>query len=156
MSRKKDASIPNCKFNEGVGCASQSRCDSCGFNPLVQERREIKIEAAAARGDLTKGRQLKKIEHVRRSTIVAICDDVYEKTVRAGNDMKAAEVKQLLLKIGKAVRSAPAAPVAQVVRCGECVYSAAAKENEKGFIICPVSGMEISDNDFCSYGERRR
>lgn len=25
----------------------------------------------------------------------------------------------------------------------------------KGFLICPASGMEIIDDDFCSYGERK-
>ena len=25
--------------------------------------------------------------------------------------------------------------------------------NEKGFLICPASGMEITPDDFCSYGE---
>lgn len=51
----------------------------------------------------------------------------------------------------------PAADVVPVVRCKDCLYSddSWAKVNEKGFLICPASGMEITDNDFCSYGERR-
>lgn len=51
----------------------------------------------------------------------------------------------------------PAADVAPVVRCKDCLYSTDswAKVNEKGFLICPASGMEITDMDFCSYGERK-
>lgn len=42
-----------------------------------------------------------------------------------------------------------------VVRCEDCIYSGEAKVNQKGFLICPASGMEITDMDFCSYGDRR-
>jgi hypothetical protein len=28
------------------------------------------------------------------------------------------------------------------------------EKNEKGFLICPASGMEITETDYCSYGER--
>lgn len=38
-------------------------------------------------------------------------------------------------------------------RCGECVYSRNVKPNGKGFNICPASGMEITETDFCSYFE---
>ena len=49
----------------------------------------------------------------------------------------------------------PAADVAPVVHCRDCKYKAQAKVNKKGFLICPASGMEITDDDFCSYGKRR-
>lgn len=39
--------------------------------------------------------------------------------------------------------------------CRECKYKEKAKVNVKGFLICPASGMEITDDDFCSYGEPR-
>ena len=42
-----------------------------------------------------------------------------------------------------------------VVRCKDCKYYEKAKVNNKGFLICPASGMEIAEADFCSYGERR-
>ena len=41
-----------------------------------------------------------------------------------------------------------------VVRCKDCVYKASA-EVIYGFLICPASGMEICDDDFCSYGKRK-
>ena len=50
--------------------------------------------------------------------------------------------------------SIPAAEVAEVVRCKDCRYYPTAKVNEKGFLICPASHMEIADDDFCSYGEQ--
>lgn len=40
------------------------------------------------------------------------------------------------------------------VRCGECIYMEEAYE-KNGFLICPASGMEITNTDFCSYGERK-
>lgn len=42
-----------------------------------------------------------------------------------------------------------------VVRCEDCVCWERAIVNKKGFLICPASGMEITYEDFCSYGERR-
>ena len=45
--------------------------------------------------------------------------------------------------------------VETVIRCKDCVYSEKARVNKKGFLICPASGMEITDRDYCSYGERR-
>lgn len=41
------------------------------------------------------------------------------------------------------------------VRCKDCTYWKNAKVNKKGFLICPASGMEITEEDYCSYGERR-
>ena len=41
-----------------------------------------------------------------------------------------------------------------VVKCKDCVYRKRARPNRKGFLVCPASGMEITDDDFCSYGER--
>ena len=43
----------------------------------------------------------------------------------------------------------------KVVRCKDCTYWDEAKVNSKGFLICPASGMEIFEIDYCSYGERR-
>lgn len=40
-------------------------------------------------------------------------------------------------------------------RCKECKIKEKATVNDKGFLICPASGMEIADNDFCSYFEPR-
>lgn len=42
-----------------------------------------------------------------------------------------------------------------VVHCEDCEHKAKAKVNEKGFLICPASGMEITDKDHCSYGKCR-
>ena len=52
-------------------------------------------------------------------------------------------------------RTTVSADVAPVVHCRDCKYKAQAKVNKKGFLICPASGMEITDNDYCYYGERR-
>lgn len=39
-----------------------------------------------------------------------------------------------------------------VVRCIDCSYFEKAMVNDKGFCICPASGMECVPTDFCSYG----
>lgn len=44
---------------------------------------------------------------------------------------------------------------AEIVKCKNCIYQKDAKVNCKGFIICPASNMEITDDDYCSYGKRR-
>lgn len=49
----------------------------------------------------------------------------------------------------------PAVDAVEVVFCKNCIYQKDATVNCKGFIICPVSNMEITDDDYCSYGERR-
>ena len=53
------------------------------------------------------------------------------------------------------IEDAPAVNAVEVVFCENCIYQKDAKVNCKGFIICPVSNMEITDDDYCSYGERR-
>ena len=49
----------------------------------------------------------------------------------------------------------PTVDAVPVVRCTDCVYAQRAKINKKGYRICPASHMEITDDDFCSYGERK-
>ena len=54
-----------------------------------------------------------------------------------------------------AIDFAPTIDAVPVVRCRACIYFEDSPLNEKGFLICPASGMEITDMDFCSYGERK-
>ena len=51
---------------------------------------------------------------------------------------------------------APTVDAVPVVRCRDCVNVQSAKINKKGFLVCQASGLEITDDDFCSYGERRK
>ena len=51
--------------------------------------------------------------------------------------------------------SFPAADVVEVTFCKDCRYYQDAKVNEKGFLICPASGMEITEMDYCSYGQHK-
>lgn len=55
----------------------------------------------------------------------------------------------------EAISALPAAGVVEVTFCKDCRYYQDAKVNEKGFLICPASGMEITETDYCSYGERK-
>ena len=51
------------------------------------------------------------------------------------------------------VDNAPTVDAVVVTRCKDCEHMAGASPNDKGFLICPASGMEIIPDDFCSYGE---
>lgn len=53
------------------------------------------------------------------------------------------------------VQSQPAADVVPVVRCRACKYIVDATINANGFLICDISDMEITPDDFCSYGEAK-
>lgn len=44
-------------------------------------------------------------------------------------------------------------PAPPIGRCWECAQKEKAIVNSKGFLICPISGMEIYDEDYCSYFE---
>lgn len=51
--------------------------------------------------------------------------------------------------------SRPTVDAVIVVRCKDCAFAKNAKWNKEGYRICPASHMEITDDDFCSYGERK-
>ena len=41
----------------------------------------------------------------------------------------------------------------QLVRCKNCVFWEQRYPNEQGFMCCHQSGMDITENDYCSWGE---
>lgn len=51
------------------------------------------------------------------------------------------------------IRAIPTVDAVVVTRCKNCEHKERATVNGKGFLICPASGMEITPDDFCSYGE---
>lgn len=51
--------------------------------------------------------------------------------------------------------NAPTVDAVPVVRCRDCEYLVNAAVNANGFLICGVSDMEITPEDFCSYGEKK-
>lgn len=53
------------------------------------------------------------------------------------------------------IEKAPTVDAVPVVRCRECINFAKTAVNGKGFCICPASGMDITPDDFCSYGQRK-
>ena len=52
------------------------------------------------------------------------------------------------------INDAPTVDAVAVVRCKDCVHWREAVTNDKGVLICTASWMEITESDFCSYGER--
>ena len=79
-------------------------------------------------------------EYISRRELLARYDAEHEGTLGRAREL---------------IKQAPAADVAPVIRCEECRYYQNAKINKKGFLICPASGMEITEDDYCSYGERK-
>lgn len=73
---------------------------------------------------------------------------ITDPSIRSANTMAHKRVKMLL-------DDAPTVDAVPVIRCRECKHCVDAKWNKKGYRICPASYMEITDADFCSYGERR-
>ena len=53
------------------------------------------------------------------------------------------------------IENAPTVDAVVVTRCKDCEHMAGALPNDKGFLICPASGMEIIPGGFCSHGEPR-
>lgn len=49
------------------------------------------------------------------------------------------------------IRKHNSRPAIKIYMCKFCHNKKRATVNKKGFLICPVSGMEITDTDFCSY-----
>lgn len=56
--------------------------------------------------------------------------------------------KEILLRM-------PTADVVEVVRCKDCRHFEYSQINNRGLRICQASKMDITENDFCSYGERK-
>lgn len=52
--------------------------------------------------------------------------------------------------------SVSAVELVEVIRCANCAHWEKAKINRKGFLICPITRMEIYTSDFCSYAEREK
>lgn len=53
----------------------------------------------------------------------------------------------------EAIKAAPAADVAPVVRCENCTSGIMSDDNK--YIICCRLGVGMGLDDFCSYGERK-
>lgn len=75
-------------------------------------------------------------------------------TIYFNSRQNALNVKRIL-EVDKSIPNcATVCDMQEVVRCKDCVEYSRAKVNEKGFFICPASGMDITEDDYCSYGER--
>lgn len=75
--------------------------------------------------------------------ICSICDRMYP-----GMGCEPADCEWMKMLAEEAVDAVP------VVRCRDCKYLVRATVNSNGFLICNVSDMEITLEDFCSYGEK--
>ena len=87
-------------------------------------------------------------EYIERAVAVKKFEN-YRRDCEEENDERAAQIFEDCVSELMAIS---AADVAEVVRCKDCRYYPTAKVNEKGFLICPASGMEVTETDYCSYG----
>lgn len=76
-------------------------------------------------------------------------------TIYFNSRQNAETVKKIIETDRSTPNAATVCDMQEVVRCKDCIYYAKAKVNEKGFLICPASGMDITEDDYCSYGKRR-
>ena len=86
-------------------------------------------------------------EYIERASLMGALTSGTEQL--AMREMTGAEAYAEFVRL---VNFAPAANVVEVTFCKDCRYYQDAKVNEKGFLICPASGMEITETDYCSYG----
>lgn len=68
--------------------------------------------------------------------------------------MCAGQDKTFVKAMEQVIDDCPAIDAVPVVHCKDCTYRTSAMFNRKGYLACPASGMEITDDDFCSHGER--
>ncbi len=80
----------------------------------------------------------------------------HKTTIYFNSRQNALNVKRILEVDDSMPNAATVCDMQEVVRCKDCFYHADAKANEKGFLICPASGMEIMDDDYCSYGGKKK
>lgn len=94
-------------------------------------------------------------EYIERATVLNLLEKINPVDFGSMFDYEAhGAVQECLREISYGVEAISAADVAEVVRCKDCRYYQDAKANKKGFLICPASGMEITETDYCSYGAR--
>ena len=80
-----------------------------------------------------------------------------ERKLIYANDLKKELIERNFFPaiVKSALEILPAVNAVEVIRCKDCMYREEATVNTKGFLICPAIGMVITENDFCSYGERK-
>lgn len=57
---------------------------------------------------------------------------------------------------GKEVNSVQPSDLVFLRRCKDCRYFENATVNSKGFLICNITGMDITPEDYCSYSETKK
>ena len=90
-------------------------------------------------------------EYIERKALFRTIENIPDNELLGNDNTTFVELPTVL----DIISEQPTADVQEIVRCKDCNYFSKATVNKKGFLICSVSGMEITDNDFCSYGERK-
>ncbi len=94
-------------------------------------------------------------EYIDKAEAIAAIDEFIENIPNKGK-VNSIILSDDLVIAKQIISDQPAADVVEVVRCKDCYYWAKATVNKRGFLICPASYMEITEDYYCSYGERRK
>lgn len=99
---------------------------------------------------ILKSEAIKAFAEILKNKSELLAPSVYAEPFRA------VSVEEIDNLVQEKINRLPSADMVEVVRCKDCKYYQTATVNEKGFLICSASGMEITEMDFCSYGERKK
>lgn len=112
--------------------------------PIVQQ---LRAEVANLKD------QLQNLEYwqLNRKIVLesAVQDRAAMKVMRKRCEKTIAELRAELARTKKELEESRAD--SPIWRCKDCASKEKAAVNAKGFLVCPASGMEITDDDFCSY-----
>ena len=78
----------------------------------------------------------------------------YKVTICFNSRQNALNIKRILEVDDSIPNAATVCDMQEVVRCKDCKFYKGAEVNERGFLVCTASGMDITEYDYCSYGER--
>lgn len=97
--------------------------------------------------DFQKPVTVEKLENSKNTMIAVRCHGcgITSAAYKLGADKKSA-LMELLVDWNTR-------PIPLVGRCKDCTHKAKATVDAKGFLICHASGMEIAEDDYCSYFE---
>lgn len=120
-------------------------CPFCGGQAQMESSPTLTAIRPSIEG--LSGGGLAETERYRYNIHCKNCGNACKKMGYGGRATKSFKTKSAAISAWNTRQGPP------IGRCGDCAYSQNVKSNGKGFNICPASGMEITNEDFCSYFE---
>lgn len=98
--------------------------------------------------DTEKGKKMRLID---KRELMKLLDDMFSRYDGTPSVMEG--FKYGLDAVISEVSVMPTIEAEPVIKCKDCIYNKG-EVNKKGFIICSANGMDITDYDYCSWGEK--